>query len=51
MARKVKKTILDQVWGEFHRQLQYKLDWNGGFLVAIPPQNTSGTHPCCDHIA
>jgi len=24
------RSILDQGWGEFHRQLGYKLGWNGG---------------------
>jgi transposase len=33
------KSILDQGWSEFRRQLQYKLDWNGGILVAVPPHN------------
>jgi len=37
------KAILDQGWFEFRRQLQYKLDWNGGMLIAVPPQNTSRT--------
>lgn len=23
--------------------------WNGGFLFAVPPQNTSRTCPCCGH--
>jgi len=45
------KAILDQGWFEFRRQLQYKLDWNGGFLVAVPPQNTSRTCPACGHIS
>jgi len=45
------KAILDQGWFEFRRQLQYKLDWNGGFLVAVPPQNTSRTCPTCGHIS
>jgi len=45
------KAILDQGWFEFRRQLQYKLDWNGGMLVAVPPQNTSRTCPACGHIA
>ena len=45
------KAILDQAWYEFRRQLEYKLAWNGGFLVAVPPQNTSRTCPCCGHIA
>ncbi|HEU4854002.1 MAG TPA: transposase, partial [Nitrosospira sp.] len=34
------KSILDQGWFEFRRQLDYKLAWNGGWLIAIPPQNT-----------
>ena len=25
--------------------------WNGGFLFAVPPQNTSRTCPCCGYIA
>jgi len=45
------KAILDQGWFEFRRQLQYKLDWNGGMLVAVPPQNTSRTCPACGHIS
>jgi putative transposase len=45
------KAILDQGWYELRRQLDYKLDWNGGQLIAIPPRNTSRTCPCCGHIA
>jgi len=45
------KSILDQGWFEFRRQLDYKLAWNGGWLVAVPPQNTSRTCPCCDHVS
>ena len=45
------KAILDQGWYEFRRQLDYKLTWNGGWLVAVPPQNTSRTCPCCGHIS
>lgn len=41
------KSILDQGWFEFRRQLDYKLAWNGGHLIAVPPQNTSRTCPCC----
>jgi len=37
------KAILDQGWAEFRRQLQYKLDCNGGHLVAVDPKNTSRT--------
>jgi putative transposase len=45
------KSILDQGWGEFRRQLEYKTAWQGGYLVAVPPQNTSRTCPCCGHIS
>ncbi|MEN9373553.1 MAG: hypothetical protein RIR79_1105 [Pseudomonadota bacterium] len=45
------KAILDQGWFEFRRQLDYKLEWKGGILVAVPPQYTSQTCPCCDHVA
>jgi len=31
--------------------LQYKIDWNGGILVAVPPQNTSRTCPECGHVS
>lgn len=41
------KSILDQGWFEFRRQLQYKLQWSGGMLVAVPPHNTSRTCPAC----
>ncbi|UXU90886.1 RNA-guided endonuclease InsQ/TnpB family protein [Burkholderia sp. S-53] len=45
------KAILDQGWFEFRRQLDYKLAWNGGWLIAVPPRNTSRTCPCCDHVS
>ena len=45
------RAILDQSWFEFRRQLTYKLAWNGGFLVAVPPQNTSRCCPSCGHTA
>jgi putative transposase len=35
------KSILDQGWGEFVRQLGYKLSWLGGKLLKIAPQYTS----------
>lgn len=44
------RSILDQGWGEFRRQLGYKLDWGGGILLAVPPHNTSITCPCCSHV-
>ena len=45
------KAILDQGWGEFRRQLDYKLAWKGGYLVAVPPRNTSRTCPACGHVS
>ena len=45
------KAILDQGWFELRRQLDYKLAWNGGHLIAVPPKNTSRTCPCCGHIS
>jgi putative transposase len=43
------KAILDQGWGEFGRQLDYKSAWEGGWLVAVPPANTSRECPVCGH--
>ena len=45
------KAILDQGWGEFRRQLHYKMEWTGGVLMAVPAHNTSRTCPCCGHIS
>ncbi|VWC37498.1 RNA-guided endonuclease InsQ/TnpB family protein [Burkholderia lata] len=45
------KSILDQGWFEFRRQLDYKLAWNGGHLIAVPPQNTSRTCLHCGHVS
>ncbi len=41
------KSILDQGWFEFRRQLAYKLAWLGGNLLVIPPQYTSQTCSRC----
>jgi transposase len=49
--RRLNKSILDQGWFEFRRQLQYKLKWNGGGLFAVPPRNTSITCPQCRYVA
>ena len=45
------KAILDQGWGEFRRQLDYKMAWHGGILFAVPPHHTSQTCPCCGHVS
>jgi putative transposase len=47
------KSILDQGWFEFRRQLEYKQAWLGGKVLAVPPQNTSRTcpNPACGHVS
>lgn len=45
------RAILDQGWGKFRRQLEYKVPWMGSTLLAVPPQDTSRTCPCCAHVA
>ncbi len=45
------RAILDQGWGEFRRQLGYKVAWSGGILLAVPPHHTSQTCPCCGHVS
>src|SRR5262249_11873746 len=45
------KAILDQGWFEFRRQLDYKLAWRGAHLIAVAPQNTSRTCPCCGQVS
>lgn len=44
------KSILDQGWGEFRRQIEYKLTWNGGTLVLVPPQYTSQKCHVCGNV-
>ena len=43
------RSILDQGWYEFRRQLEYKSAWRGGFVITVDPKNTSRTCPCCGH--
>jgi putative transposase len=45
------KSILDQGWFEFRKQLEYKQAWRGGQVVAVNPRNTSRTCPCCGHVS
>jgi len=45
------KSILDQGWFEFRRQLEYKQQWRGGWVIAVAPQNTSQTCPACGYVA
>ena len=44
------KSILDQGWFEFRRQLGYKLAWSGGTLLVVPPQYTSQTCHVCGNV-
>jgi len=45
------RSILDQGWSEFRRQLAYKQVWRGGEVLAVPPQYTSQTCPACAHVS
>jgi putative transposase len=41
--------ILDAAWGEFARQLTYKVEWRGGRVILVNPAYTSRTCRCCGH--
>jgi putative transposase len=45
------RSILDQGWGEFRRQLEYKQAWLGGWLITVNPKYTSQTCAECGHVA
>lgn len=45
------RRILDQGWGEFRRQLGYKLEWSGGRLLLVDPRDTSRTCAQCGHVS
>ncbi len=44
------KSILDQGWFEFKRQLEYKLNWLGGELVLVNPRYTSQRCNACGYV-
>jgi IS605 OrfB family transposase len=44
------KSLLDQGLGEFKRQLEYKINWQGGILIKVNPQYTSQKCHVCGHI-
>jgi len=44
------KSILDQGWSEFKRQIQYKLEWLGGIYMEISPSYTSQKCSSCENI-
>ncbi len=45
------RSILDQGWGEFRRQLTYKSLWLGGKVVAVPAHYTSQTCSACGYVS
>ena len=45
------KSILDQGWYEFKRQLDYKLFWMGGMLAEVNPRHTSQRCSSCGYTA
>jgi putative transposase len=45
------KSILDQGWGEFGRQLEYKQAWRGGWVLYVPAAYTSQTCSQCNHVS
>jgi len=45
------RSILDQGWFEFRRQLEYKQNWAGGEVIAVPPQYTSQRCSCCGSVS
>ena len=44
------KSILDQGWSEFVRQLDYKSQWRGGMVVKVPAHHTSQSCSECGHV-
>ena len=45
------RSILDQGWFEFRRQIEYKQVWRGGDVLAVPPQYTSQRCSCCGTVS
>ena len=45
------RSILDQGWYEFRRQLEYKEAFRGGGVLAVPPHHTSQSCPQCQHVS
>lgn len=49
--KELNKSVIDQAWYEFRRQLEYKSNWRGGKSIKVSPVNTSRTCPMCQHIS
>ena len=45
------RSILDASPFELRRQLEYKMQWQGGLLVPVPAPNTSRKCPDCGHVS
>ena len=45
------KSILDQGWHEFKRQLEYKQEWLGGSTILVNPQYTSQRCSKCKYVS
>jgi putative transposase len=45
------RSILNQGFYEFRRQLEYKAVWHGGHVIAVNPRYTSQTCFSCGHVA
>lgn len=43
------RSILEATWGEFTRQLEYKVQWQGGRLFCVNPAYSSRTCRVCGH--
>lgn len=41
------RAVLEVGWGEFRRQLAYKMAWAGGRVIEVRPQHTSCTCAAC----
>lgn len=48
---RLNRSILEQGWGEFRRQLEYKTKWRGGEVIVVLPAYTSRTCPQCGQVA
>ena len=50
--RGLNRSILNQGWNEFARQIEYKMKWSGGTFMRVPAYYTSTTCPDekCGHI-